>query len=144
MKKQWSKELGRRLCEARRGKGLTQEDAARQIEGLTFSALSNYERGVRDPDTDLVARLADLYGVSADYLFGFSEHPGRLQLPPYTAELSPELRSFLEREAETGWPRLRLLYDADLAGLTSAQLEQVLSVLVDLKKREEQGEKDGK
>jgi transcriptional regulator with XRE-family HTH domain len=61
--------LGSRLSKARIGKGLTQENVAK-ILGITYQALSNYERGARDPDTELLAKLAELYSVSADYLLG--------------------------------------------------------------------------
>ncbi|MGI6491494.1 MAG: helix-turn-helix domain-containing protein [Pelotomaculum sp.] len=64
--------LGKRLKEARTNKGLTQEEAAKHLR-ITFQALSNYERGVRDPDTDLLKSIAALYGVTADYLLGLSD-----------------------------------------------------------------------
>ena len=59
--------LGKRLKVARLNKGLTQGEAAKHL-GITFQALSNYERDVRDPDTKLLKSMAELYGVSADAL----------------------------------------------------------------------------
>ncbi|MEW6663028.1 MAG: helix-turn-helix domain-containing protein [Bacillota bacterium] len=59
--------LGQRLKEARTKKGLTQDEAAKRL-GITFQALSNYERDVRDPDTTLLKNMAELYSVSTDYL----------------------------------------------------------------------------
>ncbi len=59
--------LGKKLREARNNKGLTQEEAAKRL-GITFQALSNYERDVRDPDTKLLKSMAELYEVSADEL----------------------------------------------------------------------------
>ena len=61
--------LGKRLREARMRKGLTQEEAAKHLD-ITFQALSNYERDIRDPDTNLLKKIADLYGVTTDYLLG--------------------------------------------------------------------------
>ncbi|HBV95644.1 MAG TPA: hypothetical protein DEF36_01140 [Desulfotomaculum sp.] len=61
--------LGERLKKSRQEKGLTQVEAARAL-GITNTALSNYERGERDPDTSLLKRLSELYGVTADYLLG--------------------------------------------------------------------------
>lgn len=61
--------LGKRMREARIDKGLTQEEAAKHL-GITFQALSNYERDIRDPDTDLLKSIADLYEVTTDYLLG--------------------------------------------------------------------------
>ncbi len=41
--------LGKKLREARNNKGLTQEEAAKRL-GITFQALSNYERDVSSLD----------------------------------------------------------------------------------------------
>lgn len=66
--------LGKRLKVARLNKGLTQEEAAKHL-GITFQALSNYERDVRDPDTKLLKSMAELYGVSADALLQIKPDP---------------------------------------------------------------------
>ncbi|GBF35502.1 transcriptional regulator, Cro/CI family [Desulfocucumis palustris] len=63
--------LGNRLKKARMKRGLTQIQAA-QILGIANTALSNYERGERDPDTTLLKRLSELYGVSADHLLNIN------------------------------------------------------------------------
>jgi len=59
--------LGKRLRQAREEKGWTQTYVAKML-GLTSQALSNYERGERDPDTPLLNRLAKFYEVSTDWL----------------------------------------------------------------------------
>lgn len=61
--------MGNRLRKAREKKGYSQKYVAESL-GITNSSLSNYERGERDPDTSILNRLADLYGVTMDYLFG--------------------------------------------------------------------------
>lgn len=61
--------LGERLKNARTKKDYTQEHAANLL-GITFQALSNYERGVRDPDPEMLKKMADLYNVSTDWLLG--------------------------------------------------------------------------
>ncbi len=61
--------LGDRLRSAREEKGWKQTYVAKML-GITSQSLSNYERGDRDPDTSLLARLADLYDVTTDYLLG--------------------------------------------------------------------------
>ncbi len=66
--------LGERLRQARESKGWTQVYVAKLL-GITSQALSNYERGERDPDTPLLNRLAELYGVSADWLLGRTDDP---------------------------------------------------------------------
>lgn len=66
--------LGKRLKVARLNKGLTQEESAKHL-GITFQALSNYERDMRDPDTKLLKSMAELYGVSADALLQIKPDP---------------------------------------------------------------------
>lgn len=67
--------LGDRLRASREAKGWTQVYVAKIVD-ITSQALSNYERGDRDPDTPLLKQLAELYEVSADYLLGRTDDPG--------------------------------------------------------------------
>ncbi len=66
--------LGERLRKVREDKGLKQNYVAKLL-GITNQALSNWERGERDPDTPTLHRLAEIYGVSADYLLGITNDP---------------------------------------------------------------------
>ena len=66
--------LGKRLKQARKNKGLTQDYVAKII-GTTYQTISNYERGTRDPDTESLTRLANLYETSIDYLLGRTDDP---------------------------------------------------------------------
>ncbi len=59
--------LGKRLKTEREKKHWSQKFVAKKI-GITNTVLSNYERDYRDPDTDTLKKLADLYGVSIDFL----------------------------------------------------------------------------
>ncbi|MFG3612419.1 helix-turn-helix domain-containing protein [Rummeliibacillus stabekisii] len=65
--------LGERLKKARNLKKLTQMDAAKKL-GITNGALSGYERNYRDPDTEMLKKIADLYDVSSEWLLGRSEN----------------------------------------------------------------------
>lgn len=56
-------ELGQRLREARRQAGLTQSQAAARL-GVTYQAVSNYERGKCRVEPGTLKRLAILYRVS--------------------------------------------------------------------------------
>lgn len=59
----------RTLSLLRREKGVSQKDAATEL-GVSQALLSHYERGLREPGLKFVARAADYYGVSADFLLG--------------------------------------------------------------------------
>lgn len=61
--------LGFRLKKEREKRGWSQKYIAEKV-GITNTVLSNYERDYRDPDTETLKKLADLYEVSIDYLLG--------------------------------------------------------------------------
>lgn len=58
-----------KLRDLREDRDLTQEDVAKLI-GIDQRTLSNYENGKTNPDSFVITKLADFYGVSADYLIG--------------------------------------------------------------------------
>lgn len=58
-----------RLKSLRKGKGWTQEEAAKRL-GLVRSTYSNYETGKREPDFETAKMMAEFYEVSVDYLLG--------------------------------------------------------------------------
>ncbi len=56
-----------RLRELRRESGLTQLDLQKKT-GISQDALSRFETGDRVPPIPILLKLADLYGVSIDYI----------------------------------------------------------------------------
>ena len=48
---------------------LSQEQLARLL-GVDRSTISSYESNVRQPPLDTLSRIADVFGVSTDYLLG--------------------------------------------------------------------------
>ena len=50
-------------------RGYTQEQIAKQL-GISQNTYSQYEIGVLNYPVDAVVKLADIYGVSTDYLLG--------------------------------------------------------------------------
>lgn len=58
-----------RIKELRVDKDLSQKELA-DILNVTRSAYSNYENGIRDVPVDVLARLADFYKTSVDYIIG--------------------------------------------------------------------------
>ena len=65
-----------RIRDLREDADLTQKEVARQLL-CDQSLYSKYERGERPLPLELAVRLADLYGVTLDYLVGRSDDPGR-------------------------------------------------------------------
>ena len=66
-----SRTLGAKLKEARRQAGLTQKDAADAL-GVTYQAISNYERDKCRVQAGILKQLCVLYHISATELLGGS------------------------------------------------------------------------
>ncbi|MCI8462675.1 MAG: helix-turn-helix domain-containing protein [Lachnospiraceae bacterium] len=60
--------IGKQITALRKGQGMTQEDVAKQV-GVSSQAVSKWENG-GVPDTELLPKIAELFGVSIDSLFG--------------------------------------------------------------------------
>ena len=56
-----------RIKQLRKDKHLTQAQVAKRI-GVTASMVSAYETDIRLPSYEVLVRLADLFGVTVDYL----------------------------------------------------------------------------
>lgn len=53
----------------RNKKGVTQKEAADAL-GISPNTYKNYEQGMREPNNDMLCKLADYFQVSTDYLLG--------------------------------------------------------------------------
>ena len=73
-------ELGKFIATIRKEKQLTQAELARKLN-VTDKAVSRWERDETMPETDKVVALADLFGVTTDYLLrqGTEEEPQAAQ-----------------------------------------------------------------
>jgi transcriptional regulator with XRE-family HTH domain len=85
-----NKVLAKRLKEVRLKKNLTQEQVADML-GIEAATLSGYEREYRAPDANTLERLADIYGVSIDYLMGRDDILDR-DTPPDEVDLERFIR----------------------------------------------------
>lgn len=56
----------------RKALDLTMKQLAASV-GVTEAAISHYETGRREPDPDMLGRIANALGVSVDYLLGREE-----------------------------------------------------------------------
>ncbi len=68
--------FGERLKQSRNRKQMTQEQVAQRI-GIDFTTISKYENDRSQPDNEVLQKLAQLYGVSIDWLLvGSLNEPG--------------------------------------------------------------------
>lgn len=84
--------LGQRLKAERERRNWSQKFVAEKV-GITNTVLSNYERNYRDPDTETLRKLADLYEVSVDYLLG---RDSKNDLPELTEKDKRDIKKDLE------------------------------------------------
>ncbi len=94
-------ESGKRLKELREAKHFSQGEVARRL-GLTRATISGYECGNAQPPLDILAKLALLYGCSADYILGLEERRSvSLEgLTPRQQELAARMLALLQEFAQ--------------------------------------------
>ncbi len=64
--------LYERIRILRKEKKLKQAEAAELLD-ISINSYCRYERGEREPDARVLWRMADLFGVTVDYLIGRSD-----------------------------------------------------------------------
>ena len=72
--------FGKRLYQLRKEKNLSQEDLAEQL-GVSRQSVSRWENGSASPDFDKTAQIAELFGVSTDYLIRGKDAPSAPSAP---------------------------------------------------------------
>lgn len=90
-----------RIKELRARDGLKQADLAKMLN-ITANAVSNYEVGARDIDSETILRLCEIFGCTADYLLGRSPLP--------SPDLDPEEESLL-LAYRAATPEIRAIVD---------------------------------
>ena len=59
--------IGKRICDLRKAKGMKQEELAQRLD-ISGQAVSKWENDQTCPDVSLLPRLAEVFGVTTDYL----------------------------------------------------------------------------
>ena len=87
--------FGSRLLEARRKKGISQEDLAKVL-GTKGPAIGRYERDEMKPSIEVAAKMASYLDVSLDYLAGATDE----QLDKTTMKRILELQKLPEDDQQ--------------------------------------------
>lgn len=88
--------LGNKIASLRKQAGLTQEALAQRLE-VTNQAVSKWESDQCCPDILLLPKIADIFGISMDELFGREAPPAPEKEPEPEPEQEPKQKnSFLE------------------------------------------------
>jgi transcriptional regulator with XRE-family HTH domain len=95
--------LGNRIRGLRKDKRITQRELAQKLE-IDHTTVSKWEADVYEPDTSTLSRLADIFGVSTDYLLGRVNEENSLSFfdgpEKYTPDEIAEMEAALERYRE--------------------------------------------
>ena len=104
-----------RLKQLREQKGMKQSELAAMF-GVSQATLSNWERGVHDPDNNDLIKLAEILGCSTDYLLGYTPN-----------------------QNDTGVDQVyfRIAQDAKNSGISAHDLQLALDFLKKAKERDE-------
>lgn len=119
--------FGQRLKELRLSNGYTQATLADKI-GVSEKTIGTWERGTREPSMETTVKLADIFDVTLDYLYG------RNQTPQWaTKKDSLDLKDYIEGNLVSG-----MTYDGE--NLTDDENERVklamIQVFWDKRKKE--------
>lgn len=131
-------DFGKRLKELMSRANLTRYALAK-ASGVSYSFIADLESGrSRKPSPEILARLAGPLGVSYESLLEDAGYPPPEippRLPGWLKAMPKDVQRFVEREAEMGWPYLRVLMDASERGLPPEDLRQVLFALMNFSQR---------
>jgi len=121
-----------RLKLLREEAGLTQKQLADKL-GVSRGTIGMYEIGQRDPDTETLQKLSDIFGVSVDYLLGKTDIRNPSDEITEAVEDDPELLEF--------WNELKQREDLKLLfkqtrKLSPKDIKQVIRIIKAIEEEE--------
>lgn len=78
--------LKKRLKQLRKDLKLNQGEIAEKLN-IALTTYANYEQGTRNPDWNMIVKLADIFDCSTDYLLGRTNNPKELLVPPEEGQI---------------------------------------------------------
>jgi transcriptional regulator with XRE-family HTH domain len=103
--------LAIRIAQLRKERAMTQQQLADALL-LTRGRINNYEQGTREPDYEILCKLAIFFNVTSDYLLGISNYqtPTAQTVAPLTADSVDDLPEEARRSIEEFKEHLRTKY----------------------------------
>lgn len=99
--------LGTRIASLRQGRGLSQAALAERLH-ISSSAVGMYEQGRREPSVDTLVALAQIFGVSLDYLL--SGQPDTIRDVTALHRLAEESLSASSPEMQNSMSKEEMVY----------------------------------
>lgn len=110
------------LKKLREERHLSQKDVADYL-GVTRQAIASYELAKREPDYEVLRKLADYFGVSVDYLLGRSKYDSLIGL------MDNDLKQWIVKENNLQY--VKLAREIKEAGI---EVELMKPIIDDIKK----------
>lgn len=85
--------IGHKLKELREERGMKQDELAKKLS-VSPSAIGMYEINKREPNNELIKKIANFFNVSVDYLMGNSDYKNEIDFFEKNAEASRNLIEF--------------------------------------------------
>lgn len=94
----------KKIKNLRQNKGLTQAEMAEKID-VARTTYAMYEQGKREPDFEILEKIADYFNVSTDYLLGRTDAKNQEELAAHRSD------DFLEDLPEEAVKELNMFKD---------------------------------
>ena len=123
--------IAQRLRALREIQGRDQAEVADSLK-LNRVTYNRYETGAREPDLITVARLAEYYGVSVDYLLGLTDSPNPYKSPKIISDLREGRVAYKDLSDETKKSLSRM---DELPVELQDKINEMISTLLDIEKK---------
>lgn len=117
------------LKQLREERHLSQKDVADYL-GVTRQAIASYELAKREPDYEVLRKLADYFGVSVDYLLGRSKYDSLVGI------IDNDLKQWIVKENNLQY--IKLAREIKEAGI---EVELMKPIIDDIKKNRKLSQK---
>lgn len=127
--------IGLVISQLRKAKGVTQDEVAKYV-GVSAQAVSKWENG-SIPDTELLPKIADYFGISIDTLFG-REHAGKdisTAIYEYMTKFDCKSPQQFAEAFELCWTLERSLFNYGYLGLTKSEIDVTKDRVADYETR---------
>lgn len=125
--------FGSRISSLRKQKGLSQQELADRLN-VSKSSIAMYETEKREPDFEILERLAEYFSVSIDYLIGRANSN---TLVGVNLNVDPEIADLLEKLQQKGAELEATAILRTASKMDKEQLKDVLKVfeMIDTEKK---------
>lgn len=113
-----------RMKSLREERGMPMKEVARRL-GIPYTTYVNYEKGTREPNSEMLIHLANFYNCSVDYLIGKTSERIDDTTLDTASEISDWLLELVGNLAEA--QEIQLLLDAGQLERAKVRLSQILN-----------------